>query len=531
LTVILRAELGGVRVVWRLTGVGLQAGEPVARIPLAIAGAPTIALNSDAVAARDDAGPLRLTDSVRAGTDDGRERVWVGDRATVGGIEVAYLARPIDAEPLAATPPLELRGEGGGFSGAIKCFLLLPGGPQNVAFELRWEQPAGPTQAWMAVTSLGEALGGDGDLVGVGLELLGDTYVMCGDIIKGHHRDGEMATWWLTPPGFDVVEFTDQLGKTYQVMSEAFEAPAHPFRVFLRTHPHRGLNASAHPASFVMAVNPANPLAVSKIYETIAHELVHEWLHLDGTDEEVRWFDEGAADYYSLVLPLRAGIIDEERFLDAVNTEARTAYANPRRHLTMHEAEPLFFEDFLAHWLPYARGMFYLADLDGRLQGATTGAMSVDDVVREVTRRRRGGEWIGIDQWCAIVDNTLPGKEREALDAMVFAGEGRPCPDTFGPRFELTEVEASVLDVGFDPTTFITRRVTGLVPGGSADRAGLREGDSVDLPSFNEVSALDPDDVLTIGVTRDGQTDHVSIALNGHTIRVPQWRRPGAHNV
>jgi hypothetical protein len=527
LDVVLRDEPGGLQVLWRLTGVALQAGEPLARIPLSIAGAPTIAWEAAGVAARDDAGPLRLSDSVLAGTADGDERVWVADRATLGGIELEYLARPIDAEPLAATPPLELRGEGGGLSGAIKCFLLLPGGPQNVAFGLRWEQPADPGQAWMAVTSLGEAVGG-AVLAGVGLELLGDTFVMCGDLAGRHRRDGQMETWWLTPPGFDVVDFSDQLGTTYRVMSEAFEAPAHPFRVFLRSHPHRGLNASAHPASFVMAVNPANPLAASKIYETLAHELVHEWLHLDGTDEEVRWFSEGSADYYSLELPRRAGILDEDSFLDAVNAEARTAYANPRRGLTMHQAEPLFFEDFLAHWLPYARGMFYLADLDGRLREACTG--SVDDVVREVTRRRRDGEWIGIDQWCALVDRMLPGTERAALDAMVFTGDGRPGPGTLGPRFELTEAEVPVLDAGFDPTTFITRRVTGLVPDGPADRAGLREGDAVDLPSFTEASALGPDDVLTIGVTREGHTGRVEIALNGHTVPVPQWRRSQVHD-
>ena len=128
-----------------------------------------------------------------------------------------------------------------------------------------------------------------------------------------------MSTWWLTTPAVDVGAFTARLGTTYDVMASAFDAPAHPYRVFLRTHPHQGVNASAHPASFVMAMNPARPLEVSKVYETIAHELVHEWLRLDGPDEEVRWFGEGAADYYSLVLPLRAGLVEEEDFLRAVN--------------------------------------------------------------------------------------------------------------------------------------------------------------------------------------------------------------------
>ncbi|MDQ3165537.1 MAG: hypothetical protein M3Q17_05150 [Actinomycetota bacterium] len=447
----------------------------------------------------------------------------------MGLVEVSYLARPILDEPRPATPPLELRREGIGFSGAAKCFLVLPPGPEDLTFELRWEQPSGGDAAenWMTVSSLGEGSGSDGELAGMGLELLGDTYVMCGDLAERHYRDGQMSTWWLTPPGFDVKAFTAQLGKTYEVMSKAFDAPAHPYRVFLRAHPHRGANASAHPASFVMAMNPANPLEESKLYETIAHELVHEWLRLDGPDEEVTWFVEGAADYYSLVLPLREGILDEDAFLHAINLESRTGYANPRRHLTLQEASHLFFSDFFAHWLPYVRGMFYLADLDARLRDATSGERSVDDIVRDVVRRRRDGERIGISEWCARVQEILPGDERQVLEALVFTGVRRPGPGTFAPRFEMTEDHAPVLEVGFDPSTFIARRVRDLVPGGPADRAGLKEGDTVELPSYPETLALNADDVLDIRVTRDGETSLVTIPLAGQTTPVPQWHKPG----
>ena len=348
---------------------------------------------------------------------------------------------------------------------------------------------------------------------------------MCGDLAERHHRDGQMSTWWLTPPGFDVQAFTNQLGRTYAVMAEAFDAPAHPYRVFLRTHPHRGLNASAHPASFVMAANPDKPLEESKLYETVAHELVHEWLRLDGRDHEISWFVEGSADYYSLVLPLRAGILDDDAFLRAVNLEARTCYANPRRHLTLAEAQRLFFSDFLAHWLPYTRGMFYLADLEARVRDATSGERSLDDVVRDVVRRRREGERIGPEEWCDRVDDVLPGNERDPLEALVFTGVGRPGPGTFGPRFEITEVEVPVLDIGFDPSTFITGRVCGLVPGEPADRAGLAEGDAIELPSYPEALALDVDDHLDVRVTREGQTRLLSIPLSGHTTWVPQWHQ------
>jgi predicted metalloprotease with PDZ domain len=482
------------------------------------------------VAAADNAGPLRLVSSVEHDVDGEPARRWSVERASVGPVEVSYLARPIVDEPRPATPPLELRREDTGLSGALKCFLVLPPGPEDLTFLLRWEQPAETRTAenGMTVSSLGEGSGRDGALAGTGLELLGDTYVMCGDHAERHHRDGQMSTWWLTPPGFDVKAFTARLGTTYRVMSEAFDAPAHPYRVFLRAHPHRGVNASAHPASFVMAMNPANPLDEPKLYETLAHELVHEWLRLDGPPEEVTWFVEGAADYYSLVLPLREGILDEDAFLHAINLESRTGYASPRRHLTLQEASHVFFSDFLAHSLPYVRGMFYLADLDARLRYATSGDQSVDDIVRDVVRRRRAGERVGVKEWCALVQEILPGDELGILDALVFTGVGRPGQGSFAPRFEMTEVHVPVLNVGFDASTFITRRVRDLVPGGAADRAGLEQGDMVELPSYSQAVALNAHDALNIRVTRDGETRLVTLPLADQTTPVPQWHKPGS---
>ena len=516
----------GVWVAWQLDGVALKAGDPVGQMPLSIAGAPTLQLECE-VAATDELGPVPLVTRLTESDEGEALRCWSVGRSTFGAVAVSYLAEPVAEEPRAATPPLELRREGVGLSGALKCFLVLPPGPEDLTFELRWDGLVGcggSREGWM-VSSLGEGDGRDGELAGAGLELLGDTYVMCGDLADRHHRDGHLSIWWLTHPGIDVEAFTARLGSTYQVMSEAFDAPAHPYRVFLRAHPHRGANASAHPASFVMAMNPAEQLDEAPLYETLAHELVHEWLRLDGPVEDVTWFVEGAADYYSLVLPFRAGMLDEEAFLNAVNFEARECYANPHRNVSVREAQQLFFSDFTAHRLPYARGMFYLADLDARLMRATSGYQGVDDVVRDVLRKRRAGAPVGIQQWCARVQEVLRDAEMPILDALVFTGQGRPGKDCFGPQFEQETVQVPVLDLGFDPSTLVTQRVRGLVPGGPADRAGLREGVEIDLPRYPEIVRLNVGDVLDIGFTRDGETTRIALPLTGETAPVPQWTK------
>ena len=496
----------------------------MAHLPLTIAGAPTIELEDQAVTAADDTGPLPLVSALGEDADGEPERRWSAGRTTHGTVEVSYLARPIAEEPQPA-PPLELRREGTGLSGALKCFVILPTGPDDLRFRLRWDPPAESAESWAVVSSLGEGPGIEGEVEGIGLELLGDTYVMVGDLADRHLRDGEMSTWWLTTPGIDVEAFGARLGATYTLLAETFAAPAHPYRVFLRTHPNRGANASAHPASFVMALNPADPLDETALYETLAHELVHEWLRLDGPVEDVTWFVEGSADYYSLVLPLRAGLVGEDAFLEAVNFEARECYANVRRDLGIREAQQVFFTDFMAHRLPYARGLFYLADLDARLSAATSGGWSVDDIVRDVVRRRDQGERVGLDEWCALVEDVLADPEMPVLDALVLTGQGRPGEDCFGSRFEHETVQVPVLDLGFDPETLITGRVRGVVAGGPADRAGLREGEVVDLPRYSEIVRMNAGDVLRIGVTREGETARIDLPLTGETAAVPQWIR------
>ncbi|MGZ6802626.1 MAG: M61 family metallopeptidase [Nocardioidaceae bacterium] len=511
---------------WRLDGIAFDTGEILGQLSTSIADAPAIDLDDGAVTATDDLGPVPLAAGVDEVPGGPPVRHWRTARPTVGPVEVSYLAEPVSEEPRPTTPPLELRREGPGLSGALKCFLVLPPRPDDLTFEVHWKPPSGddPGDGWMAVSSLGEGLGRDGDLVGAGLELLGDSYVMCGPLAGCHHREGDMSTWWLTTPALDVGAFTTQLGTTHRLMTEAFDAPAHAYRVFLRASPHHGANASAHPASFVMTTNPAAPLDLKRLCSTIAHELVHEWLQLDGPAEEITWFVEGAADYYSLVLPLRAGLIDDATFLGEVNNAARLGYASPLRHLSLEQASRLDRSDFRAHKLPYVRGMFYLADLDARLKEATSGRTSVDAVVRHLIKARRAGTHVGLDDWCASVAQLLGHDERPVLDHLVFTGIGRPGPGPFAPTFELEDVAVPVLDLGFDVSTFVTRRVQGVVPGGPADAAGLADGDAVTLPSYPEAIALGSDDTLDITVTRDGEARHVAIPLGRQTTRVPQWR-------
>lgn len=519
------------RVTQEWEGLTLEASEVLGQIRESVAGASCIDLNTTQFEAHDDDGPLPLSVETSAG-DGVPLRGWAVERRTQGQVVLDYYAEATTEWPSSPNAPLELRREGDGFTGALKCFLVLPPTLEAASFDLAW-QPGAVVGARRNEPTFASSLGEAADaLTGADVNELAHSYLICSTTALPHHTAGSVSAWWLTPPVFDVPTFVEQLGETYEAMAATFDAESHPYRVFLRASPYRGMNASAHPASFVIAMDPSTAPEARTLERTVTHELVHEWLHLDGPAGDTTWFNEGAADYYALTVARRRGVIDDDIFLAEVNTAARLGYANPFHDLTLDEAASQFWSDFRAHRLPYARGMFYLADLDARLRDADPGHGSrygsrygLDDLVRDVLRRQRAGEAVGLVEWCALVDSKLEGDERDAVQRMVFEPGGRPGRKTFSPGFTLTQIEAPIIEPGFHVDSFPAGRIIGLVAGGPADRAGLLEGESVELPTYETATHLEAGAPLIVTVDRDGRSTPVAVSASERTVVIPQWQR------
>ena len=153
-----------------------------------------------------------------------------------------------------------------------------------------------------------------------------------------------------------------------RALADFFEQPDADYRIFLRHNPYRGISGSALRQSFVAGWNEQTVDSVERLESFIDHELIHEWVYLEGSYDETVWFNEGIADYYGIVLPHRHGLQTEADYLSRVNLSARQCFASPYHGQPLSRVSDQYWTDFRAQQVPYGRGMFYFAELDAELR-------------------------------------------------------------------------------------------------------------------------------------------------------------------
>lgn len=421
----------------------LAAGDMLASMWVMVAGVPGAEL--EGLAARDAAGDFALSESVEKDSTGFDKRFWRVGRASIGDVTLSYRFHPRDLTGIDRCYPLfdAIQEENGAMICGVTTLASLPDRTYRISFT--WDRSAMPPEADAA------AIRGRGDFT-----FTGTPYDYCfslylvGRIQSVTDESGKYSVYWLDRRLPDREKATEQLPGLLDAMCRFFQAPDISYSVFFRKEPFSISNSgTAFAGGFAMGYSDAMPLVMDNALNTIAHEIVHNWPGLDGPTGEIEWFAEGTAEYYSMAIPLRSGIVGPERVARWLTDKTMNYYNNPYRAMPNSEAARLFWTDRDAQRLPYGRGLVYLLELDRKLRSRSGGAQTLDDLVLHTVAKRRAGEKFTNADWEALLEKEL-GREAVEDFRQVMNGKAiEPSEDWCSGAFTFTRGRWGTVKNGF----------------------------------------------------------------------------------
>ncbi|MGB8602222.1 MAG: hypothetical protein WCD42_08510 [Rhizomicrobium sp.] len=502
----------------------LKAEDIALAMALEVASVPAMHYDGDALTASDSKGTLPLTykDSAFAPSVTGRR--WYTARGSVGDVTYHYRALPRAISAATHPAPLfDLHAEGAGLNGAGLTFLALPQTDISYHISLHWDLSAMP-KASRGVWSFGE---GDTSK-NAPADVLANSFYAAGPLNSYPATGaGHFGMYWLGTPSFDVAKIGGFIDALYAYMAKYFDDENESYRIIIRKNPYRGSNGTALTKSFMFSYSDGIALTDLGLKELLAHEMTHNWPELSGSHGDISWYSEGTAEYYSLILSYRAGLLSAGDFLTIFNDRAAAYYTNPLQQLTNREAAKLYWQETLAQRVPYGRGLLYLAAVDAKIRNKSGDKDSLDSIVKTLSKRDRTGQSYDIATWRNMIAAKLGPDALQDDDDMVAGKAIIPPPGMLGPCFSARPTPLPVFELGFSENSLHGDKkiISGLVPGSAAEKAGLRNGDEV--LQFSNVSDLlfHWHQHMQMTVRRAGKDITIDYAPHGASVPGYQWVR------
>ena len=366
-------------------------------------------------------------------------RAFVANREGSGKIKIFYHVKTRDITGITQYGPyFDLRSEKGGANGAgVTCMPLLPDGEYQIS--LKWNMKHMPPNS-RGIWSFGEE-----DQTRRGkAEMLLYTFYAVG-MVQSVEK-GDFGFYWFGIPPFDVKRAAENVKQMYFVMSRFFEDTSmEGYRVFARKDPFEKSGGTALSRSFLFGYNDTTKTTVESLQNLLAHEMVHNWPHMDDHPYgSCTWFTEGCAEFYSVMLPLRANLVSLRDTLEQIQKRTDEYFTNPTVSLSNEDAAKLFWKDRRTQRISYGRGFFFLANVDSMIRKVTNGEKSVDDVVKPLTSMYLSGksgtneDFIRLVNEVAGVDISGDFEKMEKGELLV------PDPDGFDGHFSWEKVEREI---------------------------------------------------------------------------------------
>jgi len=304
--------------------------------------------------------------------------------------------------------------------------------------------------------------------------------------------------------------------------------------------PREGIRAgTAVPNAFVALVDPK--ITERRLNILLAHEMFHDWLlgraRVVGADFDddvwaskwgYQWVDEGFTEYFARKILHEVGLLTREELVDLTNDDIEDYWKNEHRHIRYADLRRAAEEQrfMSAHQrIGYFRGTLIALDWDTKIQERTDGRKSLSDAIREIIEAAlaRGGQ-LPEDEFHRIMSRYGIDSAR-AFERVILEGEPPPVnPRAYAPDYVIGETTIHDFAPGFDVIgSWREKTVIGVVPGGHAHEAGLRNG--MELVDLDNSRQYDPDEPMRVTVRVNGAEQTIEFFPKGAPLRAPVFRR------
>ncbi|KAL2787429.1 hypothetical protein BJX66DRAFT_285282 [Aspergillus keveii] len=371
-----------------------EANETLVDIPLTLASSATAGYNTSTLTAKDHHGKLKLLTSEGTDADGQPTRYFRTTRATKGPVTVRFTAEPVTDFPARVGSLFDLRQQGrnngGGIIGSMWAFL--PGTASRTLgyeFSLRWDlkrAPRGTTAAW----TWGE---GSGPFYRSGTrdDIL-YTYFAVGRLNRypkpsastttSASPKSEFGMYWIEDPPFNTTELGTFIDEFFNVSTAFWQDESNqPYRVFIRRNTEYGGGGTALTRSFTFGWNPANATDQESLRLLISHEMTHNWAQMPGASALISRWAEGIAEFHSLRLLWRSGLLSTALYLQEMNSRLASYYGNSYVNETDTEAYDEAWSARDAQRIPYGRGLIELANLDAAMRNQS---LTLDNLTHDM---------------------------------------------------------------------------------------------------------------------------------------------------
>jgi predicted metalloprotease with PDZ domain len=260
----------------------------------------------------------------------------------------------------------------------------------------------------------------------------------------------------------------------------------------------------------------------------IAHEHTHNWIsrklgYLQDDDTREGWFKEGFTEAVASRSLLRSGAWTTVEFVADLNAALKAYGLSPARTLTNDQIAERRRVEIDAKQLPYNRGRLIATLWDRHIRAVSHGRLGLDDVLKAqramAVENAAAGRQVPADRLFPVAYRAVVGEDIGPQVAdLVEAGRLIELPtDLFGAcgRFETLDQPTFMRGFDLDATIRNGKVLVGLVPGGPAERAGLRDGMRIRI---DEIRSNDSQIPLTYRVVQaDGSMRPITYKPEGET--------------